>query len=198
MTTPGWFPDPSDPSRQRYFDGRVWTENYAPFGPPTPPVASPPKPGVSTGVKVLVGVGAVALVVIVLGSIANGNDTSTTPTSSNGGSVGFTPTTTKSPFTPGQDNAIAKAKVYLSMGGFSKQGLVKQLEYEKFSPADATFAVEHLEASGDVNWNEEAVKKAKVYLGMTGYSLQGLIQQLEYEGFTPSEAQYGANKAYTG
>jgi hypothetical protein len=39
--TPGWYPDPSEPARHRYFDGAVWTENYyyattaAPmYGPP--------------------------------------------------------------------------------------------------------------------------------------------------------------------
>lgn len=26
----GWYPDQSDPSRQRYFDGKAWTERYAP------------------------------------------------------------------------------------------------------------------------------------------------------------------------
>ena len=30
----GWYPDPSDPSRQRAFDGKTWTENYTPFTAP--------------------------------------------------------------------------------------------------------------------------------------------------------------------
>lgn len=202
MTTPGWFPDPSDPSRQRYFDGRVWTDNYAPVGPPAQPVAPPPKPGVSTGVKVLVGLGAAALAVVVLGSIANSGKSSS-PSSGTGGITGAVdsaPTTTRSGFTPGQDNAIAKAKLYLSMGGFSKEGLINQLEMgDRFSEADATFAVQHLEATGEVNWNAEAVKKARQYLNMTGFSLDGLINQLEMgDKFTPAQAQYGANTAYRG
>ncbi|WP_157079935.1 DUF2510 domain-containing protein [Skermania pinensis] len=30
MSAAGWYPDPADPRRQRYFDGRVWTQHYAP------------------------------------------------------------------------------------------------------------------------------------------------------------------------
>jgi hypothetical protein len=101
-------------------------------------------------------------------------------------------------FTPAQDNAIAKAESYLGYTAFSKQGLVKQLEFDDFETADASFAVEHLEANGQVDWNEQAVKKAKSYLDYTSFSLSGLAQQLEFEGFTPSQAQYGANTAYGG
>ncbi|GAY17764.1 hypothetical protein MSZK_44900 [Mycobacterium sp. shizuoka-1] len=101
-------------------------------------------------------------------------------------------------FTPAQDNAIAKAESYLSHSAYSKQGLIEQLEYEQFTAADAAFAVEHIEAIGGVNWNEQAVKKGKSYLSHSAYSKQGLIEQLEYEGFTPSEAQYGATMAYGG
>lgn len=109
-----------------------------------------------------------------------------------------TPTTPKSMFTPGQDNAIAKAESYLDYSAFSRKGLIEQLEFSQFSTADAIFAVEHLEAEGGVNWNDQAVKKAKSYLDYTSFSLQGLIEQLEFSGFTPSQAEYGANKAYGG
>ena len=200
MTAPGWFPDPSDPSRQRYFDGRAWTENYAPFGPPPQTVGQPPTTGMSSGLKIGLGVGAVILALIVLGSIGNSGKNSST--SSNTGSMastaGVAPTTTKSGFTPAQDNAIAKAESYLNTSAFSKKGLIEQLVYNKFSQADATFAVEHIEASGGVDWNEQAVKKARSYLSTSSFSLQGLIEQLEYNGFTPSQAQYGANVAYGG
>jgi host cell surface-exposed lipoprotein/uncharacterized protein DUF2510 len=198
MAAPGWFPDPSDPSRQRYFDGKAWTEHYANFGAPTAFPAQPAKPGMSRGMKIGLGVGAAVLALIVLGSIGNSDKTSST--SSNTGTmtrtVDVTPTTAKSGFTPAQDNAIAKAESYLDYTGFSKQGLIKQLEFDQFSTADATFAVEHLEANGSVDWNEQAVKKAKSYLDYTSFSLSGLVNQLEFDGFTPSEAQYGANTAY--
>jgi hypothetical protein len=29
---PGWYPDPNDPSTQRYWDGSQWTESRAPAG----------------------------------------------------------------------------------------------------------------------------------------------------------------------
>jgi len=46
MTQPraAWYPDPSDPSHQRYFDGNAWTENYAPFPAPPPGVGQLAKP----------------------------------------------------------------------------------------------------------------------------------------------------------
>jgi hypothetical protein len=206
MTAPGWYPDPSDPSRQRYFDGKAWTENYAPFGASTPGIGQPAKPGMSRGMKIGLGVGAAALALIALGSIGNSDKTSSSSSSTvtTTRAVGVLPTTTEPPppvetgFTPAQENAIAKAESYLDYTGFSKQGLIKQLEFEDFSTADATFAVEHLEANGDVHWNEQAVKKAKSYLDYTSFSLSGLVDQLKAEGFTPSEAQYGANTAYGG
>jgi TM2 domain-containing membrane protein YozV len=33
MSAPGWYPDPTDPSSQRYFDGTNWTESRAPAAP---------------------------------------------------------------------------------------------------------------------------------------------------------------------
>jgi hypothetical protein len=146
------------------------------------------------------GVGAALLALIVYGSIGHSGNNSSA--SSNAGSIvsnaGVAPTTTKSGFTPGQDNAIGKAKTYLSFGAFSKQGLIKQLEFDKFSTADATFAVGQIEATGGVDWNDQAVKKAKTYLGFSSFSQAGLVNQLEFEGFTPDQARYGANTAYGG
>lgn len=75
----GWYPDPSDPSRQRYFDGNAWTGNYAPVaGQPTPVVGQPSKPGMSRGMKIGLGVGAATLAVIGLGSIGNSGKNSST------------------------------------------------------------------------------------------------------------------------
>lgn len=31
----GWYPDPAGSGQQRYFDGSVWTDRYAPYPPPT-------------------------------------------------------------------------------------------------------------------------------------------------------------------
>ena len=91
-----------------------------------------------------------------------------------------------------QQNAVRKAREYLSISSFSRRGLIEQLEYEGFSTADATFAVDSI----SVDWNQQAVEKAQEYLSISSFSRQGLIEQLEYEGFTPSQAAYGVAAAY--
>jgi hypothetical protein len=46
------------------------------------------------------------------------------------------------------------------------------------------------------DWNVQAARKAREYLDFTAFSRQGLIDQLLYEGFTPSEAEYGVAQEY--
>ncbi|MEU0542322.1 Ltp family lipoprotein [Nocardia sp. NPDC005978] len=104
--------------------------------------------------------------------------------------AGFSPA--KQDITAGQRNAIRSAQQYLDYSAFSRSGLINQLEYEDFSTADATFAVDSL----DVDWNEQAAKSAKQYLEYTSFSRSGLIDQLVYEGFTRAQAEHGANVAY--
>ena len=41
---------------------------------------------------------------------------------------------------------------------------------------------------------EQADKKAASYLSFTSFSRSGLIEQLEYEGFTHEQAVYGAEQ----
>ncbi len=92
--------------------------------------------------------------------------------------------------TVSQKNAVRKAEQYLRTMPFSKEGLIEQLEYEGFSNADATYAVNKL----NVNWNDQAVKKGKQYLNTMPFSKSGLIEQLEFDGFTNAEAAYGVNQ----
>lgn len=89
-----------------------------------------------------------------------------------------------------KQNALKVAKSYLDIGGFSRSGLIKQLEYEKFINDDSVYAVDNCGA----DWNEQAFKSAKSYLEMSGFSKEGLIKQLEYEGFTHEEAVYGVTQ----
>lgn len=91
--------------------------------------------------------------------------------------------------TTSQANAVKMAKNYLSVMPFSRDGLVKQLEYEKFSNADAKYGADHCGA----NWNTQAQKMAKSYLSAMPFSYDGLIDQLEFEGFTNAQAKYGVN-----
>lgn len=92
--------------------------------------------------------------------------------------------------TIGMKNALKSANQYLAYSAFSRSGLIKQLEYEKYTHDEAVYAVDHCGA----DWNEQAAKSAKQYLDYASFSRSGLIDQLEYEGFTHSQAVYGAQK----
>lgn len=95
----------------------------------------------------------------------------------------------KSDITTGQRNALECAKRYLDVMPFSYNGLIDQLEYEKFSHEDAVYAADHCGA----DWYEQAEKYAINYLNSMPFSYSGLIDQLEYSGFTNDEATYGAD-----
>lgn len=102
--------------------------------------------------------------------------------------------------TVAQQGAIRSAESYLSFSGFSRAGLTQQLtsEYgEGYEAADAEIAIAYLEKTGGVNWNDEAVESAESYLEMTGFSRQGLYDQLTSsygEGFTPEQANYALDQ----
>lgn len=91
--------------------------------------------------------------------------------------------------TTAQQNALKSAKNYLSVSAFSYDGLIKQLEYEKYSHEEAVYAADNCGA----NWKEQALKSAKDYLDISAFSYKGLIKQLEYEKYSHEEAVYGAD-----
>lgn len=99
----------------------------------------------------------------------------------------FTINSEPTKYTIGQSNAIQKAKSYLRVSYFSKQGLIEQLEFEGFSFDDSYFAVENCGA----DWFEQALGKAKSYLKVSAFSYEGLRDQLDFEGFTREESFYG-------
>lgn len=90
--------------------------------------------------------------------------------------------------TVSQKNAVRQAKSYLDYTGFSHDGLVAQLEYEKFSHADAVYGADNAGA----NWNEQAAKSAKDYMSYSAFSRGSLIDQLKYDKYTQEQAEYGA------
>lgn len=92
-------------------------------------------------------------------------------------------------WTTAQKNVMASAKSYLNYSGFSYDGLVKQLEFEKYSHEDAVWAADNCNA----DWNEEALESAQSYINYSGFSYDGLVKQLKYEGFTDEQAAYGAD-----
>lgn len=96
-----------------------------------------------------------------------------------------------------QKNAIRSAELYLSVQGFSRQGLIRQLSSDYgdgYSVTDATVAVDSL----DINWYEQAARSAEQYLSIQGFSCKGLVQQLSSdagEGYTEVQARFGARHA---
>ena len=96
-----------------------------------------------------------------------------------------------------QNNAVRSAEQYLSMTGFSRNGLIHQLSSDAgdgYEISDATVAVDSL----NIDWNQEAVRSAKQYLSMMGFSCKGLINQLSSSAgdkYTVDQATYGAKQA---
>ena len=88
-----------------------------------------------------------------------------------------------------EERAVQTAQSYLRSGAFSYQGLLHQLEYEKFTEEQAKYGVDHCGA----DWYEQAVKEADSYLRHSDFTYSELFHQLEYEGFTYEEARYGVN-----
>lgn len=96
-----------------------------------------------------------------------------------------------------QKNAVRSAKQYLSISGFSRDGLIQQLSSDAgdgYRVDDASVAVDSL----NIDWNKQAVKSAKSYLSISGFSCNGLIQQLSSSAgdkYSVSQATYGAQRA---
>ena len=94
--------------------------------------------------------------------------------------------------TSGQKNAIESAENYLEGQAFSKRGLIAQLKFEDYSKAEATFAVNQL----DADWKAEAVEAAEGYLDGQSFSKSGLLDQLKFEQYTDAQAEYAVNEVY--
>ena len=112
----------------------------------------------------------------------------TTTTTSTTTTLPPTTTSTAPPEDPEVSNARRSAESYLDLMGFSRTGLIEQLEFEGYSVDAATAAVDSL----DVDWFAEAAESAQSYIDMMGFSRSGLVEQLIFEGFTTEEAEHGA------
>ncbi|MBD5151194.1 MAG: hypothetical protein HDT16_01565 [Oscillibacter sp.] len=91
--------------------------------------------------------------------------------------------------TASQKSALSQAKNYLKVSAFSYEGLIDQLEYEKYTHEDAVYAADNCGA----DWNEQALQSAKSYLKLMEFSYEGLIDQLGYEKYTTEQATYAAD-----
>lgn len=170
------------------------TESTTPEAP-----TAPETNGTSTRKKILIGAGGIILALAALSAVTpSRNPTPLVIPSAEASAkpaVQSAPESTAAPagpqYTVAQQNAIESAQSYLAFAGFSRSGLIEQLEFEKYSKADATLAVDSLGA----DWKAEAAESAKSYLNLTSFSRSGLIEQLEFEGFTHAESVYGVTQA---
>lgn len=66
---PGWYPDPSTPGMQRYWDGTQWVGQAAPMGPPGAgaPAQPPRKSNAKVWIWLGVGLGVAVLLIVVIG-----------------------------------------------------------------------------------------------------------------------------------
>ncbi|SDL18386.1 Ltp family lipoprotein [Tessaracoccus oleiagri] len=108
-----------------------------------------------------------------------------------GYAVSPTVTLTRTQKSVSQAQAMRAAQEYLDFMPFSRAGLIDQLEYEGFTTADATYAVDHIGA----DWNAQALREAKSYLEIFYFSEAGLIDQLLYDGYTEAQATYGVRNS---
>lgn len=149
---------------------------------------------------ILAGILTVAAIAV-LGALF-GNTPEVTPGSQTAAATTVTSSTTTSAAKPaptkmteGQEQALGKAQDYLSFTAFSKAKLQMQLvQFDKFSLADAKFAVAHV----TVDWQEQAVKAAEAYLSFTHFSRAGLVTQLvQFDHFDKADAKVAVEKAFT-
>lgn len=95
---------------------------------------------------------------------------------------------------PAEDkSALSKAEDYANTMDMSKQGVYEQLTSdagEQFSASAAQYAIDHLT---DVDWNENALKKAKDYqdnMSMSPAEIHDQLTSSAGEQFTQAEADY--------
>lgn len=92
-----------------------------------------------------------------------------------------------------QKQAVDKADDYFKYSSFSREGIINQLEFEGFSNVDSTAAIDFFDQFNLIDWDAQAIAKASDYLEYSSFSRQGLIDQLEFEGFTTAQATVGAD-----
>ncbi len=157
--------------------------------------------GVKIGVSVLAGI---AVISVLTNPNTSQTNTTTSNTDTKQETVKVEPATeseqkpaeqpkpqepAKPTITVSQRNAVDKARSYLDFAGFSHDGLVAQLEFDKFSNVDAVYGADNAGA----DYMVEAEQKAKSYMEFSSFSRQGLIDQLVFEKFTQDQAAHGAD-----
>lgn len=123
---------------------------------------------------------------------AASSDSSTTKTDSQSLTV-TKDSSSKSNVPTEYTSALNKAKTYAKTMNMSKQGVYEQLTAdagEQFSAEAGQYAIDHLT---DIDWNANALAKAKSYQDDMDMSPDAISDQLTSEAgeqFTPDEAAY--------
>ena len=102
------------------------------------------------------------------------------------------------------EQAVRSAQQYLDLMAFSQEGLAEQLEFEGFTAEQAAYGAEQAYGSGTTDsaspaagggtaGQSNALAAAEQYLSIMAFSYTGLIDQLEYEGYSTEEATYAAD-----
>lgn len=87
-----------------------------------------------------------------------------------------------------QSEARDLAASYLESRIYSRLSLIDALVDVGYRETDATAAIDSLK----VDWNDQAVQAAEIYVEKFEFTRTGLIAQLEVDGFESHQAQYGA------
>lgn len=77
----------------------------------------------------------------------------------------------------------------VNKGNFVSQSVEANSEINEGSTITITYSLGKEPSVGEKN----ALSKAKSYLNVSSFSYKGLINQLEYEGFSTEEAEYGVD-----
>ncbi len=88
-----------------------------------------------------------------------------------------------------QQGARELAAQYLAYAAFSVDGLIQRLQLEGYSEDDAAYAV----FVSNVDWNDQAVKRGRVYIEREAITRTDLIGRLLEEGFTLEQAEASAS-----
>ena len=167
QTPSGWYPDPDNSAQQRYWNGTEWTDDYAPAAAPQAPPQPPKKGGVPTGVKVLIGIVGVLVLMGACGALLSGGETET-PTAQ----------ATQSEQAADEDTTPAAEAPAAEEETPAEEPVV-----EEETPEEPTLTVSQ----------ENALGSADDYLAYQAFSKKGLIEQLEFEGYSTKDATFAAN-----
>ncbi len=88
-----------------------------------------------------------------------------------------------------KNESLAAIENYLEAEPFSRLSLIEKLEADGLPSA----TIENTIDNCNINWNSQAVRMAQQMLDIQSMTHQELVAALEYKGFTPEEAQYGAD-----